>query len=154
MNNDGFNECHTILYCSVEDIISFGVGGDNASYNVVMEVDNESNIFIIYTVLPTVVPELKRSSVSEYITRANYGTNLGHFDLDFSDGELRFKCGTDVKSSTLSDDMIESMLLKSMYSVDMHFPRLMRLMYANISAADAIRDIDSRQAEGEGGVIL
>lgn len=35
--------------------------------------------------------EEQRADVNEYITRANYGLTNGNFEMDFNDGELRYK---------------------------------------------------------------
>ena len=44
-----------------------------------------------YYSAPITVPEEKRTAISEFITRANYGLTNGNFEMDFSDGELRYK---------------------------------------------------------------
>ncbi len=47
--------------------------------------------FTVYTVFPVKAPEEKRGAVAAFLTRANYGLILGSFELDFDDGEIRFK---------------------------------------------------------------
>ncbi len=37
------------------------------------------------------VSEAERLAVAEYITRANYAMTLGCFEMDFNDGEVRFR---------------------------------------------------------------
>lgn len=44
-----------------------------------------------YAQCPFLVPAERRSAVAEYLTRANYGTVAGNFELDLGDGDLRYK---------------------------------------------------------------
>jgi len=51
-----------------------------------------------YTVnayIPLGVDEDSRQKIAEYITRANYGLRFGNFELDFSDGEIRYRLTVD-----------------------------------------------------------
>ena len=51
----------------------------------------EQDLILLYSVCPFRVPEERRSEVSEFLTRANYGLAAGNFELDFADGEVRYK---------------------------------------------------------------
>ena len=51
-----------------------------------------------------------RAQVAEFITRANYGLNLGNFEMDFSDGELRYKCSVDCENQLPGYDVIDNMV--------------------------------------------
>ena len=44
-----------------------------------------------YHIAPVKAPVEQRAAVSEFITRANYGLTKGNFEMDFNDGELRYK---------------------------------------------------------------
>jgi hypothetical protein len=55
------------------------------------QVVEEQDLILLYSVCPFRVPEERRSEVSEFLTRANYGLAAGNFELDFADGEVRYK---------------------------------------------------------------
>ena len=44
-----------------------------------------------YHIAPIKAEEAQRAEMAEFITRANYDTKLGNFEMDFRDGELRYK---------------------------------------------------------------
>ena len=75
--------------------------------------------FTVYTVFPVKAPEEKRGAVAAFLTRANYGLILGSFELDFDDGEIRFKvtaiCGEQVLSPAVMVDRYGEGLLKVLY---------------------------------------
>jgi hypothetical protein len=55
------------------------------------QVVEEQDLILLYSVCPFRVPEERRFEVSEFLTRANYGLAAGNFELDFADGEVRYK---------------------------------------------------------------
>jgi hypothetical protein len=55
------------------------------------QVVEEQDLILLYSVCPFRVPQERRSEVSEFLTRANYGLAAGNFELDFADGEVRYK---------------------------------------------------------------
>ncbi len=49
--------------------------------------------FVLYLYHPLTILEPLRTTTAEFICRANYGLPIGNFEMDFADGELRFKVG-------------------------------------------------------------
>lgn len=50
------------------------------------------------------------SQVCEYLTRANYGLSYGNFELDFQDGEIRYKMGYNVLDALPGTDAMEDLV--------------------------------------------
>jgi len=50
------------------------------------------------------------AQVCEYLTRANYGLSLGNFELDHSDGEIRYKVAWNVVDGMVGDDAIDDLV--------------------------------------------
>lgn len=48
--------------------------------------------------------------VCEYLTRANFGLNFGNFELDFNDGEIRFKVSYNVKDGMVGFDALDDLV--------------------------------------------
>jgi hypothetical protein len=51
---------------------------------------------LFYSICPLRVPEELRLEAAHFLTRANYGLATGNFELDFADGEIRYKTVLDV----------------------------------------------------------
>jgi hypothetical protein len=64
----------------------------------------------------------------EFITRANYGINIGDFEMDLDDGEIRFKISMDVEAGVLSNIMVRNMMVAAYTTVDRFFPGLMSVL--------------------------
>ncbi len=86
---------------------------------------------IVYTIRPDDVPESRRRELAEFLTWANYGLAIGNFELDFSDGEVRYKSSVDLDGTTLGDEELGQI-------VDL-------LLIANLNTfgayADALEDV-------------
>ncbi len=61
------------------------------------QVVEEQRLIAFYSVCPLDVPDDRRPEVANLLTRANYALAVGNFELDFDDGEVRFKTVLDVE---------------------------------------------------------
>jgi hypothetical protein len=124
------------------DAIEMGVAGDNGNYRVVAIVDRQRSIVRFLTFVEGKVPQTRYVQVMEYLTRANYGLLLGNFELDLSDGEVRFKYAIDTEGSGVSYEQFQSLLYVSVATMDRYFPGLQRVARATADAAAAIAEIE------------
>ena len=60
------------------------------------QVAPEHDAILFYSICPLRVPEELRLEAAHFLTRANYGLATGNFELDFSDGEIRYKTVLDL----------------------------------------------------------
>jgi hypothetical protein len=60
------------------------------------------------------VPEAKRQAMAEFLTRAKYGLCMGNFEMDFGDGEVRYKASLDIADGELTAKMIEVLHMVSL----------------------------------------
>lgn len=64
--------------------------------------------YLTVFVPPLVAKQEHRPVIAEYITRANYGMVNGNFEMDYNDGEIRFKVYTSYWGlDDISDEIIE-----------------------------------------------
>lgn len=77
--------------------------------------------------------------VCEYITRANYGLNFGNFELDFSDGEIRFKVSYNVKDGLVGFDALDDMVSQPVTMLNQYGNGLMSVIMGMMSPEEAIR---------------
>lgn len=123
--------------------VEMAVGGDNGSYRMVIVVDGERAVVRFLTFVEGKVPEHRRRDVMEFLTRANYGLLLGNFELDLSDGEVRFKAAHEAESGTLTYAQFQNNLYLSVALMDRYFPGLQRVIQGSSDAAAAIADIET-----------
>ena len=76
--------------------------GENGKWVCYARAREEQQQFAFYSICPIDIPKYKRFAISEFLTRANYGMTIGNFELDFTDGEVRYKTSIDVEGDRLS----------------------------------------------------
>jgi hypothetical protein len=124
--------------------------GDNGSYRCYAEAWDEDKLFMFYSYIGSKIPPKKIQIASEFINRANYGLVLGNFELDFSDGEIRYKTSIKMADGELTYEMIGQLIWRNLNMADRYTPSIMSIIYGDISAEDAIKRIEDPEELEEG----
>lgn len=124
------------------NLFTFKVGGKHGVMSLRIVVRESVGLVCIYNKLPVSVPEEKRSDVGEFLSRANYGLIVGNFETDFRDGEIRFKSSADYEDTIISKITLRNLLLVNLSTSDKYYPALMKMIWGNISAKDAIKEVE------------
>ena len=98
--------------------------------------------FIFYAVAPIKAPEESRTAVAEFLTRANYGMRIGNFELDYSDGEVRYKSSLDFEDEELTPNLIRNSIYPAVQTLDSYLPGLMRVAFGGQTPFEAIEEIE------------
>ena len=92
-------------------------------------------------------PEERRPAAAELITRINYGLRLGNFEMDFADGEIRYRAGIDVADGELTAEMVDAVIGATAGTVDRYFPAIMSFLWSDMAPEDAVAMIEGAPAE-------
>ena len=123
-------------------ILRTAFSGKNGNWTCFAQAREDQYRFIFYSVCPINAPEEKRPAMAEFITRANYGMIIGNFEMDFSDGEVRYKTSIDVEGDRLTTALIKQMVYANVLTTDRYFPGIMEIIYSDVPPADAIATIE------------
>jgi hypothetical protein len=113
-----------------EDSVGGRIRTDKAAYELFINVDEPRECVFCYLVFPTRAPEHRRQSVAELIARANWRLALGSIDLDFGDGDVRFRCAVDVEDGVLTPTMVQNIVSAGVWALDTYHDALVRVMIA------------------------
>lgn len=116
--------------------------GDNGQWNCYAQAREEQEQFVFYSVFPVAAPEDRRLAVAEFLTRANYGLVIGNFEMDFTDGEIRYKTGVDIEGDRLSPALVRQLVYANVLTMDRYLPGIMSVLYGDVSPAEAIAQIE------------
>jgi hypothetical protein len=97
-----------LLQLGNQPILQMTFQGKNGKWTCYAQVHEEQPIFFFFSVCPVNVPEDKRLSMADFLTRANYGLKVGNFEMDFSDGEIRYKTSINVENDQLTHAIIRN----------------------------------------------
>jgi hypothetical protein len=113
--------------------------GDNGKWTCYAKARVEQEQFVFYSVCPVNAPESKRLAIAEFLTRANSGMIIGNFELDFADGEIRYKTSIDVEGDSLSSALIKRVVYANVTMMDEYLPGIMSVISGDVSPEKAIR---------------
>lgn len=119
-----------------------GFRGRNGSWNCFAQAREDQYRFIFYSIYPGNVPEHKRPAMAEFLTRANYGLIIGNFEMDYSDGEIRYKTSIDVEGDELTSALIKQLVYANVMTMDRYLPGIRKVIETDISPRDAIIEIE------------
>lgn len=104
-------------------LLKFGMKLEN-KMDVVVSVDEERKTIIVYSVAVQEATKENMKDVAEFITRANYGLIIGNLEMDFNDGEVRYKTSIDLAGQTpeqLTEDMLRSLMFYNFLTLDRYY---------------------------------
>jgi hypothetical protein len=100
--------------------------------------------FVFYSVYPVQTPAPRRGEMAELLTRINYGLVVGNFEMDYTDGEIRFKTSLDVEGSELTTELIRTCVYANVIMMDQYMPGIVALLSENITPVEALARIEGR----------
>jgi hypothetical protein len=119
-----------------------GFEGKNGQFTCYAQERGEQDQFVFYSIFPVRTPPERVGEVAEFITRSNYGMIIGNFELDYSDGEIRYKTSVDVEEVDGIEPLVRHLIYANVLTMDKYFPGLMRVLYAGIDPADAVEEVE------------
>jgi hypothetical protein len=120
--------------------------GENDRWNCYAQAREDQQQFVFYSIYPELAPEDKRLAMAEFLTRANYGLIIGNFEMDFNDGEIRYKTSIDVEGDLLSTDLIKQLVYANIMMMDHYIPGIQAVINGRLSAAEAISQVENQTA--------
>ena len=131
-------------FIQLEDrpVLSMNFDGKNAKWTCFAQAREEQRQFIFYSVCPVNAPAEKRPALAEFITRANYGLIIGNFELDFEDGEIRYKTSLDAEDLALNGTVFKILVYANVSMMDQYLPGVMSILYSEISPREMIDQIE------------
>ncbi len=124
------------------DLLQLTANVEGVEWQCFARVYEVQSRLVFYSVYPTNVPEEKRPTVAEYVTRANFGLLLGNLEMDFSDGETRFKTSIDVQGDRLTPTLVRDLVYPNLQAMRQYMPGLDAILNDNASALDAIGQVE------------
>ena len=153
--------CHTTRRPLLEDVVEFfqqenwdffkvkgeptlvlHFQGDNGRWFCYAKVKEADKQFIFYSICTINASQEKRLAVAEFLIRANYDLNIGKFELDFTEGEIRCKTSIDLEERQLDLAQLKRLVHINLALMDSYLPGIESVIYKEVSAVDAIAQIE------------
>ena len=123
-------------------ILRVACEGKSGKWFCYAEVDEIEQRFAFYSVSPHQASPEKLSAVAEYTSRANYGMTIGNFELDFTDGEIRYKTSIDFQDNQPSFGAIAQLVYTNIAMMERYLPGILAVIEEDIKPNEAIELIE------------
>lgn len=133
-------------------ILSVPFTGKSARWMCYAQAREQQQQFVFYSVCPINAPSARRAEAVEFITRANYGMIIGNFELDYNDGEIRYKTSIDVENAALTSPLVKQLVYSNVAMMDRYLPGIMSVIYGGTDPAEAVRIIETPQETHDAGM--
>jgi len=125
-----------------EPTLRLAFQGQNGKWTCYAKAREQQQQFVFYSICPVKVPETKNLAIAEFIARANFGMIIGNFELDFTDGEIRYKTSIDVEGANLTFPQIKRLVYANVMMMDQYLPGIMSVIDSDVEPKDAIAQIE------------
>lgn len=98
--------------------IDVTVTGDDLPMNLVIRIDVDRQLAILYSSMPFEIPKDMRVPMAVAVSLANCGIVDGGFDYDVEDGHLVFRLTASFKESLISSEVFDYMVDASCSMID------------------------------------
>lgn len=124
-------------------VFTTGVGGlDSGLKSLRIILDVREDFVISYTISPINGDEEARPALAEYIARANYGLIKGNFELDFNDGEIRYKNLVSAVELEADAANVQHLVFLSIQMFERYGKGMLQIMFGGMSPEDAINEAE------------
>lgn len=107
-----------------DELIRLSYAGENGAWIVLIRTDEEQGLCMIYSVFPEKIPEEMRPEAAVYLMEENYDLAVGGFELDGSDGEVRYRTSLAVSSEGMSAALFMRQFDMNVAAMDRYYPAL------------------------------
>ncbi len=113
------------------------VSFDDTDFAVIFGIRDEVQLILFYVINPEPVPVEGRLAVAEFMSRANYQINIGNFEMDFEDGEVRYRTSVDVEGVEWGEQLFQNLVGTGVRTMQGYHEALQAVASGSMSAADA-----------------
>ncbi len=132
-------------YEEEENIFVSGVNMLSAIGNVDILISVDDDFYIVYTVINSKVEKTCVNAVSEFINRANSGLKNGNFEMDYSDGEIRYKVFSYMNDESVSEEVVTNSMILGVLMIKKYGEGLLKIMLGMKEPEETIREIEDQE---------
>ena len=107
-------------------------------WNTITMVNDDSESVNFISLFPSRATEARRSAAAELLARLNFSLKHGNFELDYKDGEIRFKTSHFAPSQSLTAEEMEHLVWSNLSLVDTYYEVIMNVLHAGMTPERAL----------------
>jgi hypothetical protein len=128
-----------------QPVLELNYQGENGRWTCYAHAREAQQQFLFYSVCSANVPPALRPAAAEYLTRANWGLTVGNFEMDWADGEIRYKTGLEIEGDWPGTATAKRVVYTNLLMMDRYLPGLMAVIYGQADPAEALQQAEAEQ---------
>lgn len=104
-------------------------------------IDIREDKYMVYGLINLNCDEPNKNQMAKLLAMINYGLIFGNFEIDYSDGEVRYKTATNCKNCIPSKEVIEDSIMIPAYMFNKFGDAIIEVMFGIKDAQEAFDDI-------------
>lgn len=124
------------------NIIFCGVNLINRLQECKIIIDIHNDKYIVYGFININCDEMHKDEMVKFIAMINYGLILGNFEMNYSDGEIRYKIATSCNNSIPSTNVIEESIEIPALMFHKFGDSILDVMFGIKNAQEAFDDVN------------
>lgn len=115
-------------YNEKDNVFISGIDMGNIIGSVRMLIILSDKSYNVYMILNSKIEEQYFSIIAEFLHRVNYGLNNGNFEIDYRDGEIRYKTYVSFIDGNVSEEIVADSIIVGAAMINRYGKGLMQLM--------------------------
>lgn len=124
-----------------DEVIMAEISEESGAWTVYIMGRERTNRFAIYSLVPWTAAADKLAAFAEAITRINYGLPVGNFELDYDDGEIRFKTAINLDEARMTTALFDGAFDANVATMNQYLPALEAVRDGR-GPAEAVRAVE------------
>ena len=120
-----------------DGLYRFDASSEAGTWTMLVWIDEATRICAVYAVAPEPVPAERRAEVAQYLVERNYYLNVGAFEMDLEDGEVRLRTSFDATHATFDEAVFVNLVASNLHLFELHRATLRGLVEGMLTLAQA-----------------
>ena len=125
-----------------KELIRTGVKLNNKLQNTRLLIDLRDDKYLVFATMNLRVEESARQEMANLLTRINYQLIFGCFEMDFSDGEVRFRMAVDCDDCLPSQAVVKDSIIIPEMMMEKYGDAILMVLMGFSNAENAMRGIE------------
>lgn len=118
-----------VKYYTKENIVNFNINIGEIIGSLKLAIHILDDSYVSYAYLNNKATQEHYCNIAEYLHRANYGLAFGNFEMDYLDGEIRYKYAVEISNpNNISNHILDKCVLLPCLMFERYGSGMMKLM--------------------------
>jgi hypothetical protein len=136
-----------VRHDEAQGVVYAAFKGEHGLLSCTAQIAEAERQLICYSHFPQRVAPPRLAAMAELLARLNSGLALGNFELDFADGQVRFKTSIDVTGDRLSSALVRRVVYPNVATMDYYLPALGAVAAGSATPLQALALAEPRPVE-------